>query len=85
MNTDNNHLGNRIYIVFIGLLNTLFAFSGYEAGARNLIYFFFIKFSNFFLDMSEETKNATISAPRGILYTVIATALDGFLIILGNI
>lgn len=34
--------------------------------------------------MAEETKNATMSAPRGILYTVIATALDGFLIILGN-
>lgn len=34
--------------------------------------------------MSEETKNATISAPRGILYTVIATSLDGLLIILGN-
>lgn len=34
--------------------------------------------------MSEETKNATVSAPKGILYTVIATALDGFLIILVN-
>lgn len=40
MNTDDHHLGNRIYIVFIGLLNTLFAFSGYEAGARCLINFF---------------------------------------------
>lgn len=38
MNTDDNHLGNRIYIVFIGLLNTLFAFSGYEAGARFFLF-----------------------------------------------
>ena len=46
---------------------SLFSFSGYEAGAH----------------MSEETTNATRSAPLGILYTCIVTAISGLLFILG--
>lgn len=45
----------------------LFAFSGYEGGAH----------------MAEETVNATISAPKGIIYTCIASALTGFFYIVG--
>lgn len=46
---------------------SLFSFSGYEAGAH----------------MAEETTNASKSAPYGILFTCIATALTGFTYILG--
>jgi amino acid transporter len=46
---------------------SLFSFSGYEAGAH----------------MAEETTKASTSAPRGIIYTCIATAFTGFVYILG--
>jgi amino acid transporter len=58
-----NNIG---YVCLIGLLMSLFSFSGYEAGAH----------------MSEETTKATSSAPKGIIYTCIATALTGFAYIL---
>jgi amino acid transporter len=45
----------------------LFSFSGYEGAAH----------------MSEETTNAALSAPKGILWTCIATAVTGFVYILG--
>jgi amino acid transporter len=51
----------------IGLLSCLFAFSGYEGAAH----------------MSEETTNATLSAPKGIIWTCIATAITGFVYLLG--
>jgi amino acid transporter len=57
----------RFYICCIGLLMCLFSFSGYEGGAH----------------MAEETTNASISAPRGIILTCIANALTGFTYILG--
>ena len=45
----------------------LFSFSGYEAGAH----------------MSEETTKATTAAPKGIIYTCLATAITGFAYLLG--
>jgi amino acid transporter len=45
----------------------LFSLNGYEAGAH----------------LSEETTNATSSAPKGIVYTTIASAITGFVYILG--
>ena len=66
---DNTGLGgtNTWYIYLIGLLNACYGFSGYEAGGH----------------MAEETKNASITAPRGILFTCVASALTGFTFILG--
>lgn len=55
------------YVCVIGILMTLFSFSGYEAGAH----------------MAEETRNASKSAPMGVVYTCIATTLTGFAYILG--
>eukprot|EP00347_Sterkiella_histriomuscorum_P012884 403366849 len=55
------------YTCCIGLLMCLFSFSGYEGGAH----------------MAEETKNASQSAPRGIVYTCIASAFTGLLYIGG--
>lgn len=60
-------MDSQLYICLIGLLMSLFSFSGYEAGAH----------------MAEETTNASTSAPWGIVFTCIATALTGFTYILG--
>ena len=65
----NNETGmtSPVYVSLIGLVLSAYCFSGYEAGAH----------------MSEETKNATKSAPLGILMTCIATACTGFLFLVG--
>ena len=55
------------YVVLIGMLTTLYSFTGYEAAAH----------------MSEETRKAKISSPWGILYTSLATAVIGFLYLMG--
>ena len=55
------------YIYFIGLLSALFAFSGYEAGAH----------------LAEETQNASVSAPWGIIATCCSVAATGFIYIVG--
>lgn len=51
----------------MGILFSAYSFTGYEAGAH----------------MAEETHNASQSAPRGILYTCVLTAITGFIYILG--
>ena len=56
-----------IYVALVGLLMSLFSLSGYEGGAH----------------MAEETTNASISAPKGIILTCIATATTGLTHILG--
>ena len=60
-------MNSMFYVCLIGLLTSLFSFSGYEAGAH----------------MAEETTNASKSAPLGIIYTCLATAVTGFVYILG--
>lgn len=45
----------------------LFSFSGYEGGAH----------------MAEETKNASSSAPWGIIYTCLASAITGIIYLTG--
>ncbi|TNV80914.1 hypothetical protein FGO68_gene5046 [Halteria grandinella] len=56
-----------LYVSCIGLLMCLFSFSGYEGGAH----------------MAEETKNASESAPRGIILTCLVTGVTGFVYICG--
>ena len=55
------------YVVVVGLMSSLFSFSGYEAGAH----------------MAEETRSASKSSPLGLIATTIVTALTGLLYILG--
>ncbi|CAF4847589.1 unnamed protein product [Rotaria sp. Silwood1] len=50
------------YVCFIGILSTLFSFSGYEAGAH----------------LAEETRDASRAAPKGIVGTCICSAITGF-------
>eukprot|EP00347_Sterkiella_histriomuscorum_P010241 403377050 len=64
---NGSNLPSVSYACCIGLLMCLFSFSGYEGGAH----------------MAEETKNASSSAPKGIVYTCIASAFTGILYITG--
>ena len=61
---DDKYMG---YVLLIGLLQSLFAFSGYEAGAH----------------MAEETRNAAVSSPWGLIATTACTAVVGFIYIVG--
>ena len=65
----NNETGmpSTFYVGCIGLLMCLFSFSGYEGGAH----------------MAEETKNASESAPKGIILTCVVTGITGFVYICG--
>lgn len=64
---NGSNLPSAGYACCIGLLMCLFSFSGYEGGAH----------------MAEETKNASSSAPKGIVYTCIASAFTGIIYITG--
>lgn len=65
----NNETGmpNVFYVSCLGLLMCLFSSSGYEGGAH----------------MAEETKNASSSAPKGIVLTCLASALTGLCYLIG--
>ena len=54
-----------LYVFLIGLLNAQYTFTGYDASAH----------------VSEETVNARISAPRGILDSVWISLIFGFLVL----
>jgi amino acid transporter len=53
------------YVALIGLLNAQYTLTGYDASAH----------------MSEETHNASTSAPRGIVFSVIVSVVMGFLLL----
>ncbi|UJR27558.1 hypothetical protein I4U23_008840 [Adineta vaga] len=55
-----------IYVCCISLLSTLFSFSGYEGGAH----------------MAEETRGASVAAPRGIVATCLCSAIVGAIYLL---
>lgn len=59
----NNDTGfeNAGYVAVLGLLSSLYGFSGYEGGAT----------------MAEETTNANETAPRSILYAVALSSITG--------
>ena len=61
-----HRLNSNGYIETLGITVAMFAFSGFEASAH----------------MAEETEGSQLAAPRGILYTVLATGLGGFLYLL---
>jgi amino acid transporter len=54
------------YVSLLGLLMSLYGFSGYEGGAT----------------MAEETSNPSHSAPRGIIYSCLASGITGLLFII---
>ena len=58
-------LGIPLYVSLIGLLNAQYTLTGYDASAH----------------MSEETHNASISAPRGIVFSVVVSIIFGFILL----
>jgi amino acid transporter len=54
-----------LYVALIGLLNAQYTLTGYDASAH----------------MSEETHDANISAPRGILFSVVVSVIFGFILL----
>lgn len=58
-------LGIPLYVMLIGLLNAQYTLTGYDASAH----------------MSEETHNAEMSAPRGIIWSVIVSVIAGFILL----
>ena len=58
---------NVTYVVIIGLLVSVYSFAGYESAGH----------------MTEETRNASISAPKGIIFCCLTSALLGLIYILG--
>lgn len=55
------------YVCIIGVLTSLYGFSGYEGGAH----------------MAEETINSSSSAPKAIVGTCIVSAIAGFFYLTG--
>lgn len=51
----------------IGLLSSLYCFTGYEASAT----------------LGEETKSANENAPKSVIYSIITSAIVGFIVLLG--
>jgi amino acid transporter len=57
--------GIALYVVLIGFLNAQYTLTGYDASAH----------------MSEETHNASRSAPKGIIYSVVVSVIAGFILL----
>ena len=58
-------LGIPLYVMLIGLLNAQYTLTGYDASAH----------------MSEETHDASTSAPRGIVFSVVISVIMGFILL----
>src|SRR5579864_8444726 len=56
-----------LYVALTGLLNAQYTFTGYDASAH----------------MTEETHNAAISGPRGIVWSIIISLIAGWVLLIG--
>jgi amino acid transporter len=57
--------GIPLYVILIGFLNAQYTLTGYDASAH----------------MSEETHDAHVSAPRGIVFSVVVSVIFGFILL----
>jgi amino acid permease (GABA permease) len=64
---NNTGFGNSFYVFFIGLLLAQYTFTGYDASAH----------------MTEETHNAAIAGPRGIVWSIIVSLIAGWILLIG--
>ncbi|KAJ3209512.1 hypothetical protein HDU83_004670 [Entophlyctis luteolus] len=64
---NNTGIDSVAWVALIGLLTAQFTFTGYDASAH----------------MTEETKNASVAGPIGIVMSIVMSAMTGFLFILG--
>jgi amino acid transporter len=66
-NTGFSFAGAPIYVFLIGLLLAQYTFTGYDASAH----------------MTEETHNAAIGGPRGIVWSIVVSLFAGWLLLIG--
>ena len=66
-NTGGSFLGSNFYVFFLGLLVAQYTFTGYDASAH----------------MTEETVNAAIAGPRGIINSIVISLIAGWVLLIG--
>ncbi len=64
---NNTGFGSGIYVFLIGLLLAQYTFTGYDASAH----------------MTEETNNAAIAGPRGIVWSIVISLIAGWILLIG--
>ena len=64
---NNTGFGNSVYVFLIGLLLAQYTLTGYDASAH----------------MTEETRNAAIAGPRGIVMSVLVSVIAGWILLIG--
>ena len=63
---NNTGFGSSIYVFLIGLLLAQYTFTGYDASAH----------------LTEETHNAAVSGPRGIVWSIIVSLIAGWILLI---
>jgi amino acid permease (GABA permease) len=66
-NTGFSFAGASVYVFLIGLLLAQYTFTGYDASAH----------------MTEETHNAAVAGPRGIVWSIIISLIAGWVLLIG--
>ena len=64
---NNTGWGSKFYVVLLGLLLAQYTFTGYDASAH----------------MTEETKDAAVSGPRGIVMSILVSLVAGWILLIG--
>ena len=64
---NNTGFSSGFYVFFIGLLLAQYTFTGYDASAH----------------MTEETNNAAMAGPRGIVWSIIISLIAGWILLIG--
>ena len=59
--------GSKVYVLMLGLLLAQYTFTGYDASAH----------------MTEETRDAAVAGPRGIVTSIIVSLLAGWVLLIG--
>ena len=64
---NNTGWGSTVYVALLGLLLAQYTFTGFDASAH----------------MTEETKNASVAGPRGIVMSVVVSLIAGWVLLIG--
>lgn len=64
---NNTGWGSKFYVVLLGLLLAQYTFTGYDASAH----------------MTEETRSAATSGPRGIVMSIVVSLVAGWILLIG--
>ena len=64
---NNTGWGSKIYVLMLGLLLAQYTFTGYDASAH----------------MTEETRDAAVAGPRGIVTSILVSLFAGWLLLIG--